>query len=120
MHCLNTDQDFGRIFQRTKNVFELRYSDNRILNDIGDWFYDQYASDKNMILNAKYQRYLLFKKLCISDKLTVKAKEPIIRRFRAEEKKNQLQTLSNIKRMSTGEIECPEYFFFRRSFSRPC
>ncbi len=71
-HCLNSASDVGQIRPHRVNYFELRYIDKVI------WFYDSNHVKDGIIMNQKYNRYLLMKQLFADNKLSVKERTAIM------------------------------------------
>ena len=116
MHCLQSNVEVGKM-HLSKNVFNLRFYDNFVLNQIGDWLYDEDALSNSIVMKRKYERFLLFKELCIRNSMTRKEKIPIVQDFLHREKVQCMNTLNNLKSMSEGVSNSPEYFRFRSNFN---
>eukprot|EP01083_Nonionella_stella_P104208 298355_1 len=117
-HCLNSNsKSHGTIRRTSTNCYDLRYCSQSVCSDIGTWIYGSSDSDHNTMMKRKYDRYLLFKKLFIDNKICKKEREYEIERFLQWEKQIKENTLQTLMKICNTELPNPNQYRFRKNFS---
>ena len=114
-YALNTTEEKGTLKHHVGNCYHLSYYRYSDVHAIGRWMYNV-DNLHGAFMEQKYERFQLFERLFIKQKMSNRDRTVEALKFRANEMDVQKDTLNRLILMSKGQLSRPQHWRFTSSF----